>query len=57
MIHYRGGTDDPDVLVKELLNGHEARLPIQTDCAPYYHWHDVKNYYLRKLYRYENARF
>ncbi len=57
MIHYRSGTDDPDVLVKVLLNGHEARLPIQTDCAPYYHWHDVKNYYLRKLYRYENARF
>ena len=40
-----------------LLNGHEARLPIETDCAPYYHWNDVKRYYLRKLYRYENRRF
>ena len=24
--------------------------------APYYHWQDVKRYYLRKLYRYENRR-
>jgi hypothetical protein len=57
MIHYRANHDDPDVLVKVLLNGHEARLPIKTDCAPYYHWKDVKRYYLRKLYRYENRRF
>ena len=57
MIHYRNDRDDPDVLVKVLLNGKEARLPIETDCAPYYHWQDVKTYYLRKLYRYENRRF
>ena len=57
MIHYRTDHDDPDVLVKVLLNGEEARLPIPTDCAPYYHWQDVKLYYLRKLYRYENRRF
>ena len=56
MIHYRSERGDPDVLVKVLLNGHEARLPIETDCAPYYHWQDVKRYYLRKLYRYENIR-
>ena len=57
MIHYRTDRDDPDVLVKVLLNGREARLPIESDCAPYYHWKDVKRYYLRKLYRYENRRF
>jgi hypothetical protein len=45
------------VLVKVLLNNREARLPLKTDCAPYYHWNDVKRYYLRKLYRYENERF
>ena len=56
MIHYRSGQDDKDPLVKVLLNGREARLPIETDCAPYYHWHDVKRYYLRKLYRYEKIR-
>lgn len=56
MIHYRSEPGDPDVLVKVLLNGQEAHLPIKTDCAPYYHWEDVKRYYLRKLYRYENVR-
>ena len=56
MIHYRSELGDSDVLVKVLLNGEEARLPIETDCAPYYHWDDVKRYYLRKLYRYENKR-
>ena len=57
MIHYRSEQGDPDVLVKVLHNGREARLPIASDCAPYYHWQDVKRYYLRKLYRYENKRF
>ena len=57
MIHYRSERGDPDVLVKVLLNGHEACLPIKSDCAPYYHWNDVKRYYLRKLYRYESRRF
>ena len=42
MIHYRSAPGDPDMLVKVLLNGREARLPIETDCAPYYHWDDVK---------------
>lgn len=57
MIHYRRNRQDADVLVKVLLNGHEARLPIATNCAPYYHWNDVKRYYLRRLYKYENTRF
>ena len=56
MIYYRSEFGDPDVLVKVLLNGHEARLPIESDCAPYYHWKEVKRYYLRKMYRYENRR-
>ena len=56
MVHYRSGPGDPDVLVKVLFNGHEAKLPVETDCAPYYHWQEVKRYYLRKLYRYENKR-
>lgn len=56
MVHYRSEIGDPDVLVKVLFNGHEAKLPIETDCFPYYHWQEVKRYYLRKLYRYENKR-
>ena len=52
MIHYRTDKNDPDPLVRVLLNGREAQLPIKSDCAPYYHWNDVKRYYLRKLYAY-----
>lgn len=52
IVHYRTDRNDPDPLVRVLLNGHDARLPLKTDCAPYYHWQDVKRYYLRKLYAY-----
>ena len=33
-----------DSLVKILLNEEEATLPVRTDCAPYYHWNDVRAY-------------
>jgi len=56
LVHYRTDKNDPDPLVRVLLNNHEARLPIPTDCAPYYHWQDVKRYYLRKLYSYARER-
>ena len=48
-IFYRSSPRDQDVLVKVLLNEKEATLPIATDCAPYYHWADVRNYCLGKL--------
>lgn len=57
LVHYRKDKNDDDILVKVLLNGQETRLPIKTDCAPYYHWQDVKRYYLRKLYAHEKLRF
>ena len=56
LVHYRSDKNDPDPLVRVLLNGREARMPISTDCAPYYHWKDVKRYYLRKLYSYARER-
>jgi len=47
IVFYRkAGTDD--VLVKFLLNENETSVPVKTDCAPYYHWKDVKEYYHRK---------
>ena len=52
-IFYRSGLDDSDVLFKVLLNEEEARLPILTDCAPYYHWNDFRTYCLDKLDRYK----
>lgn len=38
-----------DILVKVLLNEKEAKLPLDTDMAPYYHWSDVSDYYRKKL--------
>ena len=35
---------DP-VLVKCMLNGFEASLPIATDMFPYYRWNDLRDFY------------
>lgn len=53
MIYYRKDFDDQDILIKVLLNEREATLPVPTDCAPYYHWKDVRDFYLHKLNEYE----
>ena len=52
-IFYRKNPQDDDVLVKVLLNENEATLPITSDCAPYYHWKDFKEFYLKKLADYK----
>lgn len=52
-IFYRSNPKDKDVLVKVLLNEVEATLPISTDCAPYYHWADFRQYCLNKLAAYK----
>lgn len=55
-VFYRSSPADRDVLFKVLLNEQEARLPIRTDCAPYYHWKDFRRYFLRKLKQYDKQR-
>ncbi len=50
LVYYRKSGSD-DVLVKVLLNEHEATLPVKTDVAPYYHWTDVRAYLIDKLAR------
>lgn len=55
-IFYRKDIHDEDVLFKVLLNEREATLPIQTDVAPYYHWKDFRDYYLKKIDAYELKR-
>lgn len=52
-IFYRSNPKDKDVLVKVLLNEVEATLPISTDCTPYYHWSDFRQYCLNKLAAYK----
>jgi len=29
-------------------------LPIATDCAPYYHWRDFREHYLKKINDYDS---
>lgn len=53
-VFFRRSVGDGDVLVKVLLNEDEATLPVPTDCAPYYHWSDFKEYYLDKLDSYSD---
>lgn len=48
MVYYRKPGSD-DILVKILLNEHEATLPIATDVAPYYHWTDVRRHLLSRI--------
>ena len=51
MVYYRPDNGEGDILVKVLLNEREATLPVKTDCAPYYRWNDVRDYYMDKLSR------
>ena len=44
LVFYRKEGSD-DVLVKFLFNENETTIPVKTDCAPYYHWADVKQYW------------
>ena len=48
LVFYRSKKKPEDVLVKCLLNGAEATLPVPTDCAPYYKWKDFREYYTAK---------
>ncbi|MBR5685260.1 MAG: histidine-type phosphatase [Muribaculaceae bacterium] len=48
---YNSGDPVDDILVLPLLNEREATLPVATDVAPYYHWNDVRDYFIDKLSR------
>lgn len=45
LIFYRSKKAADDILVKCLLNGSEATLPVPTTQAPYYRWSDFYNFY------------
>lgn len=48
LIFYRSRKAGDDILVKCLLNGSEATLPLETDQFPYYRWQDVRDVYLAR---------
>ena len=52
-ILYRKDREDRDVLIKVLLNGQEATLPLQSEYAPYYSLRDFRDHYLNILDSYE----
>ena len=43
------GKKGSPVLVKVLLNEHEATLPVETNKFPYYEWNKVREFYLNSL--------
>lgn len=49
MVFYHNAKKTDDILVKFLLNEDEATIPVKTDCAPYYHWKDVRPYLMQRI--------
>lgn len=47
LVFYRSRKDS-EVLVKALLNEHEATLPLPSDIFPYYRWSDLRAYCLER---------
>ena len=45
LVFYRGKKPTDDILIKCLLNGVEATLPLPTDNYPYYKWSDFRQFY------------
>ena len=45
LVFYRGKKSTDDILVKCLLNGVEARLPLPSSMYPYYKWSDFRQFY------------
>ena len=50
LVFYRGKKGD-DILVKCLLNGAEATLPVPTTSFPYYKWSDFRRFYTDRCNR------
>ena len=46
-VFYRN--DAGEVLLKVLHNEKEVKLPVSTDCAPYYKWDDFKSFYQKHM--------
>ncbi|MDE5795753.1 MAG: histidine-type phosphatase, partial [Muribaculaceae bacterium] len=55
LVFYRpkGSTNPDEVLVKALINEREVTLPVASETAPYYPWTAVRDYYMRKLDRFD----
>ena len=45
LVFYRKPNSD-DILVRVLLNEKDVTLPVQTETAPFYHWKDLRSYWM-----------
>lgn len=54
LIFYRSKNKSKDILVKCLLNGSEAKLPVPTNTYPYYKWSDFRIFYTARCKNIEN---
>ena len=54
LIFYRGKHGADDILVKCLLNGQEASLPVPTTQHPYYKWADFQKFYTDRCNSHKN---
>ncbi len=45
LVFYRKAGSD-DILVRVLLNERDATLPVRTDRVPFYHWKDLRAYWM-----------
>ena len=48
LVFYRSKKASDPILVKCLLNGCEATLPVPTSQYPYYQWTDFRNFYTQR---------
>ncbi len=55
-IFYRKGNDNANVLLKCLLNGKEATLPLPTDNFPYYKYSEFRQFYLNRCQSVEDGK-
>ena len=49
LIFYQSKKQGQDILVKCLLNGQEATLPLPADQYPYYRWQDFKQFFTDRI--------
>ena len=49
LVFYRSEKNPGEILLKCLLNGEEATLPVPTQMAPYYKWSDFRQFYLNRM--------
>jgi len=54
---YFAKPESNDILVLPLLNEHVATLPVATDAAPFYHWSEVREYFIDKLSHQPNVKY